>query len=134
MLIGGGADLPFWWRRSGLQSLDPDRVGRLGAKPQSVNAPRGPARSVYGGQDAPRSGQDAFGSALMASKMPRFSASSILRFLMISASVPRTGDGGMRGAIRISGPAPRARKPFEISRVVFLVCICKASALRDIEA
>jgi len=35
-----------------------------------LKLPRPPERSVYGGQDAPRSGQDAFKSAIIASKIP----------------------------------------------------------------
>ena len=35
-----------------------------------VNHPRRPAGSLYSGQDAPRSGQDAFKSAIIASKIP----------------------------------------------------------------
>ena len=62
----GGADLLFWWRWSGLQSSDPAR---------------GPARSVYSGQDALRRGQDALKSALIASKMPILTPStSKMRF------------------------------------------------------
>ena len=54
MLIGGGADSIFWSRRSRLQNPE---------------TPRCPARSVYSSQDALRRGQDAFKSALIASKM-----------------------------------------------------------------
>ena len=55
MLIGRVPTSYFGTPRSGLQSPDPNR---------------GPARSVYSGQDAPRSGQDAFKSAIIASKIP----------------------------------------------------------------
>ena len=55
MLIGKVPTSYFSTPRSGLQSPDPNR---------------GPARSVYSGQDALRSGQDPLKSALIASKMP----------------------------------------------------------------
>ena len=55
MLIGKVPTSYFGTPQSGLQSPDPNR---------------GPARSVYSGQDALRRGQDAFKSALIASKMP----------------------------------------------------------------
>ena len=54
MLIGKVPTSYFGTPQSGLQSPDPNR---------------GPARSVYSGQDALRRGQDAFKSALIASKM-----------------------------------------------------------------
>ena len=44
--------------------------GGVGPSLQSPDPNRGPARSVYSGQDALRRGQDALKSALIASKMP----------------------------------------------------------------
>ena len=55
MLIGRVPTSYFGTPQSGLQSPDPNR---------------GPARSVYSGQDALSRGQDALKSALIASKMP----------------------------------------------------------------
>ena len=46
------------------------KLGPLGAGLVFLKLPRGPERSVYSGQDAPRSGQDAFKSAIIASKIP----------------------------------------------------------------
>ena len=46
------------------------QLGTAGAGLVFVNHPRPPERSVYSGQDAPRSGQDAFKSAIIASKIP----------------------------------------------------------------
>ena len=43
------------------------QFGTAGAGLVFVNRPE---RSVYSGQDAPRSGQDAFKSAIIASKIP----------------------------------------------------------------
>ena len=46
------------------------QIGGVGAGLVFVNRTRPPERSLYSGQDAPRSGQDAFKSAIIASKIP----------------------------------------------------------------
>ena len=46
------------------------QIGGVAAGLVFPNQPRPPERSVYSGQDAPRSGQDAFKSAIIASKIP----------------------------------------------------------------
>ena len=46
------------------------QIGGGGAGPRFVNRTRPPAGSLYSGQDAPMSGQDAFKSAIIASKIP----------------------------------------------------------------
>ena len=46
------------------------QLGQAGAGLVFLNRTRRPAGSLYSGQDAPRSGQDAFKSAIIASKIP----------------------------------------------------------------
>ena len=46
------------------------QIGGPGADLHFVNHPRPPAGSLYSGQDAPMSGQDAFKSAIIACKIP----------------------------------------------------------------
>ena len=57
-------------RLDALGGVPTPQLGTGGAGSLFVNQPCPPERSLYSGQDAPRSGQDAFKSALIASKMP----------------------------------------------------------------